>query len=149
MSHFVSIKISDKSLTNSDYLVKALTKLGWEVEYFEEPQSIRDFFNKKTQAANIIIAQKNNPGKKLYADVGFLKNPQTNAFELIVDSMNTKLFSPETILKAYTKAKIETEAQKVAKNLNQGSFEGQWLDEETYAIQFTNQTEHLKVGAIY
>lgn len=136
MSHLIPIKIENNQFTNQEFLVKALEKLGFSADSHEKPQWFKNYYDKFEHKAEVILQKSKNKEIRLSSDAGFIRNPDTGIYQLVADSMDVKKFTSKQLNKEYLKQKIESEASAIASKLNKGKAVVEWIDEDTYAIQF-------------
>ena len=146
MSHLIPVKIEANQFNNQEYLVKALEALEFKVRSYKKPKLFKNYFGSYQHKAEIILEKR--PASNLCSEAGFIRNPDTELFELICDSMDQRKFDFSRLNKEYLKVRIETEANAIASQLNKGEAIVEWLNDDTYAIQFTADLK-LQTGVNY
>jgi hypothetical protein len=136
MSAYKLIKCTIKDL---DSLKKALTSLGFEPKFYDEPTNLRGYLNdSREQKAEIIIPkeQLNKFYTKASNDLGFIYNEETNEYEMICSEYDEKLNIPNRIKQAYAKAVIEE------------ALESQYFSVESNEDQELRQRKQIKVQIV-
>lgn len=136
MSHLIPVQLGQNDFVNQEYLVKALEKFGFVVDSYATPQWFKNYYGKLQHKAEVILTKNKNKKIFLSSDAGFIKNPDTGIYELICDSMDAHRFEASNLNKLYYKQKIEAEATAIAYKMNKGTPVFEWIDDDTYAIQF-------------
>jgi hypothetical protein len=98
------------SLTDRDTLLKALGELGFEPAIHETPQRLRGYQgDARHNTAEIIVSQEqlNRSFTGASNDLGFLYNPTTKSYEMIVSDFDMSCKVNLRVIQAYAKVAIQ------------------------------------------
>lgn len=107
-------KTIECDIVNKEILLSALSLLNFVPNVYEEPQNLYGFKgDKREEKAEIIIPKEQiNFFTGLSNDIGFIWNPDTEKYEMIVSDYDKARKMHDRIIQAYVKEAIEKALEK-------------------------------------